>query len=274
MILGTPDHMAPEQARGRPVDRRADIFSFGVVLYEMLTGFNPFRGKSQVDTLSAILTVDPAPVSTYNLDLPPELDELVAAMLVKQPDHRTSSVGEVREALARVASSRTSSSSAPSTSPAAACRSCGALNLAGQKFCGSCSEKLDLRSDAAPAQVPLLATPSTLARTSSSSRPPGERRQLSILSCGLADFASLSEWLDPEELHTIVMSYRQICSAAASEFGGSMAPPSHRSLQIYFGYPVAFEDNWREQSTPRAPSRIESGNWSRRSHCRAICGWL
>ncbi len=282
MILGTPDHMAPEQARGRPVDRRADIFAFGVVLFEMLTGVNPFRRDTQVDTLSAILMADPGPVSAGNPDLPSELDAIVAKMLAKDPDQRTASMSDVMEGLARLAEVSsggwpTSSSAGASSLPDASissvlCRNCGTPNPKNQRFCGSCSTSLAVKCLACGADNPAGArfcvtcgspirgtpvsaegpgsvrasaahTPSAAATGVPRSVKTSERRQLSILSCGLVNFAALSERLDPEELHEIVMSYRQICAAAATEFGGRTARPSHRSLQVYFGYPVAFEDN-------------------------------
>ena len=66
MVIGTPSYLAPEQARGKVVDKRADIFAFGVVLYEMLTGRRPFQGEDVSLTLAAVMTFDP------DLDLLPE----------------------------------------------------------------------------------------------------------------------------------------------------------------------------------------------------------
>ena len=85
-ILGTVSYMSPEQARGEAVDERADIFSFGIVLYEMLTGTLPFRGKSGTDTLSAILR-DPTPRLT-GIESSEELQHVVNRCLAKRPDER------------------------------------------------------------------------------------------------------------------------------------------------------------------------------------------
>ena len=85
-ILGTVSYMSPEQARGEAVDERADIFSFGIVLYEMLTGTLPFRGKSGTDTLSAILR-DPTP-RLSGIESSEELQHVVNRCLAKRPDER------------------------------------------------------------------------------------------------------------------------------------------------------------------------------------------
>ena len=91
--------MAPEQARGKQVDRRADIFAFGVVLYEMLTGQRPFQGEDVSLTLAAVMTFDP------DLDLLPEtlsatLKTYLARCLAKDPKERVRDIGDVRLAMA------------------------------------------------------------------------------------------------------------------------------------------------------------------------------
>ena len=86
---GSPKYMSPEQIRGDgALDGRSDLFSLGAVLYEMLTGRQPFAGVEVVDIMRAVLESTPAPPSTHNAAVPPELDAVVLRMLAKRPDER------------------------------------------------------------------------------------------------------------------------------------------------------------------------------------------
>jgi serine/threonine protein kinase len=95
-ISGTIGYMSPEQAEGKPVDTRSDIFSFGSLLYEMSSGQRAFRGNSNLATLAAILEKDPAPLGA---DLPVELRKIIARCLRKNPDERYQDISDVRIAL-------------------------------------------------------------------------------------------------------------------------------------------------------------------------------
>lgn len=94
-ILGTLGYMSPEQARGTPVDERTDIFSLGVVLYEMITGHGPFEAGSRADVLAAILTREPPPLADHCRDVTPELQSLVSKMLAKDREDRYPSIEKV-----------------------------------------------------------------------------------------------------------------------------------------------------------------------------------
>jgi TolB-like protein len=102
-VLGTLAYMAPEQARGTTVDQRADVFSFGVVLYEMLSGERPFRGATSTDTVAAILRDEPPPLPP---GVPAALSAVAMRCLVKEPQRRYQRGGELQAALeaAQVAS--------------------------------------------------------------------------------------------------------------------------------------------------------------------------
>ena len=93
-IVGTFQYMAPEQAEGRPLDARADVFSFGAVLYEMVSGSRAFGGSSVAQVLSAVLRDDPRP-----FEAPPALARVVTRCLAKQPGQRFQTMADVRAAL-------------------------------------------------------------------------------------------------------------------------------------------------------------------------------
>ena len=100
VVTGTPEYMAPEQARGETVDHRADLFSLGSVLYAMATGASPFRGNSTVAILRQVSDQTPAPIRTLNTNMPEWLDVLVTRLLSKNPAERFQSAGEVAGLLA------------------------------------------------------------------------------------------------------------------------------------------------------------------------------
>ena len=88
MIVGTVSYMSPEQVQSKPVDGRSDIFSFGAVLYEMVTGHRAFTGDSTVSVLSAILKDNPSPAGELATDLPRDLERIIERCLRKDPQSR------------------------------------------------------------------------------------------------------------------------------------------------------------------------------------------
>ena len=95
VVLGTAPYMSPEQARGKPLDRRTDVFSFGCVLYECLTGRRAFRGQTISDTMAAVLTVEPD-WTAPGADVPPRLTALLRRCLQKDPARRLRDIGDAR----------------------------------------------------------------------------------------------------------------------------------------------------------------------------------
>src|SRR5262245_12967604 len=93
-VIGTAAYMSPEQADGQPLDARSDIFSFGAVLYELLSGRRPFAGTTTAQVLSALLRDEPAA-----LDVPPAIERVVRRCLAKRPSDRFQSMRELRAAL-------------------------------------------------------------------------------------------------------------------------------------------------------------------------------
>jgi serine/threonine protein kinase len=101
-IVGTTAYMSPEQAEGKLVDARSDIFSFGAVLYEMVTGRRAFRGDGKLSILSAILKEEPEPVSSVRKEIPPELGRIIARCLRKDPERRFQHMDDLKVALEEV----------------------------------------------------------------------------------------------------------------------------------------------------------------------------
>jgi TolB-like protein/tetratricopeptide (TPR) repeat protein/predicted Ser/Thr protein kinase len=154
-ILGTVAYMSPEQAQGRPADARSDIFSFGLVLYEMLSGKRAFSGDSNYSVMDAIVKKDPPP-----LQASPSLDTIVRRCLAKQPSERYQTVSEVKTTLERALAEKTpGSASEPQPSIAVL----PFVNMSGDKEQEYFSDGLAEEIINAMAQIPGL---KVIARTS------------------------------------------------------------------------------------------------------------
>src|SRR4029453_9757718 len=95
VVLGTLGYMAPGQVRGKGADARSDIFSFGAILYEMLSGRRAFHAETAADTISAILNRDPPDLSETNRRIPESLDRIVRHCLEKSPEARFHSASDI-----------------------------------------------------------------------------------------------------------------------------------------------------------------------------------
>ncbi len=121
-VLGTVAYMSPEQADGKKIDARSDIFSFGSVLYEMISGRQAFPGSSKLSMLSAVLYKDPQPVSQAVLDVHPELERVIGRCLRKEPERRWQTMADVKVALEELRDELEASGIAP-VQPRAAAKS-------------------------------------------------------------------------------------------------------------------------------------------------------
>ncbi|HWC76081.1 MAG TPA: protein kinase, partial [Blastocatellia bacterium] len=95
VVMGTVGYMSPEQAQGKPVDHRSDIFSFGCILYEVVTALKPFHGDSLIDSLHKIVYAQPAPVRDSNPNAPAEVQRIIRKCLAKDPGERYQSIRDV-----------------------------------------------------------------------------------------------------------------------------------------------------------------------------------
>ncbi|HEX3770855.1 MAG TPA: protein kinase [Polyangiaceae bacterium] len=141
IVCGTPEYMSPEQARGDPLDARSDLYSMGVILYQLLSGRLPFEADSPTQVVLSHLTDpprDPRDMAPER-QIPKALAELTLRALAKDPRDRFQDADAFASELSRALAAAEDRPSAGSpTSRAARCPSCGALNPATQKFCGEC----------------------------------------------------------------------------------------------------------------------------------------
>lgn len=114
-VMGTVPYMSPEQLRGARVDSRSDVFAFGIMLYELITGRRPFIGASQADVTSAILRDSPPPMRSSSEPVPADLSRVVARCLEKDPDLRVQTVKDVRNELEAVRRATDSGSQRPAS---------------------------------------------------------------------------------------------------------------------------------------------------------------
>ncbi len=122
-VAGTPAYMSPEQAAGGPVDARSDIFSFGSVLYEMVTGRRPFGGGSSAEMLAALLKEQPKPPSEIVADVPKELERIILRCLRKEPARRFQHMSDLRVDLQEVKEESDSQATTPAGAATAKLRS-------------------------------------------------------------------------------------------------------------------------------------------------------
>lgn len=164
MVAGTPGYMSPEQVQGLRVDHRSDIFSFGIVVYELLSGTSPFAGDTLVSTMYKVISEPPPPLHDFVPDLPDVFNIVLSKALEKSPAARYGTCRELADAM-RAGALATSGAPAlsrvephSSAMSGAACHKCGAVVVRVARFCYRCGSALVPTSAASSA--PRRVTPS------------------------------------------------------------------------------------------------------------------
>jgi TOMM system kinase/cyclase fusion protein len=195
-LLGTVSYMSPEQAQGKAVDQRSDIFSLGVVLYELLSGERPFKGDSNDTILSKIVVEAPDPIKSGNQNISPDLELITNRCLEKNPANRYQTISEMLSDLVTLQRKDT----------------------------------VTLKKKQSPGTISSQA----------------ERRQMTVMICSLISSSTLSDYLDPEELHDSLPVYQELCEKVVARFEGQIiARYPGNEMMVYFGYPHAHEDDAR-----------------------------
>ncbi|HKV11278.1 MAG TPA: protein kinase [Thermoanaerobaculia bacterium] len=188
VVMGTAHAMSPEQARGDEVDSRSDLFSLGILLYELLTGISPFRGSNSLNALQRVISFSPPSVSRLRPEVPRALSELVDRLLSKRPEGRPRSAGEVARTLAALAPPPAATLDVP------------------EPLAETGSTLFDLPAAVAPAGAGRLSSTSTSVRS--------RRLPLALLLVLLTVLAASSAWLvqdllkrgSPEPLRVAVLA--------------------------------------------------------------------
>jgi tetratricopeptide (TPR) repeat protein/class 3 adenylate cyclase len=274
-IFGTFAYMSPEQATGRPVDYRSDLFSFGAMVYEMVTGERPFDRGSTPETMAAILKEQPAPAAALNPLVPPPLEWAIDRCLAKDPTDRYESTRDLARDLKAVRDHRARARPRPAAGApkGSECPSCGAPGPADRRFCDRCgaeSQKRcpgcgsDVASQAAfcsacgqrladPATPPVETEAAESASVPRADPPPsgaqammsGERRQATILASRISGYDRFVERAAPEDLDRVLALFDQAARAAVDRYGGVVDRASGEEIVALFGIPLAHEDDAR-----------------------------
>lgn len=223
-IMGTPAYMSPEQANAMNLDERSDIFSMGCMMYEMISGVQPFETDVLSSTLLAITTKTPPPPSHYNSKCPEILDHLILYMLEKQPAHRPANAQEVIEHLSAIGSKLLYESEKPS------------VQIQRRAKINS----TDLFNSGALSASSIIAPGTSQAGDTREA----ERRQVTVLacSCDLLESEEFLEQLSTEERTRINQAFQQACTSATLNNKGTVVQCSAERFLACFGYPIAFED--------------------------------
>ncbi len=237
-VIGTSRAMSPEQAAGHSIDSRSDLFSFGVLIYEVLTGVSPFIGRNVLDTLMRLHNHQPPPMSQHQPDLSPEIGALVEQLLAKAPENRPASTAWVADTLRRMLGPVSTSSSditlAPSDMPKATSREADATQV-----------QRPPRVDIAPQVASGSSGSALVGRLSRGQLATGERRWVTVLFGDLVHRNLPDHELDPELLFELLPQVNAVVQPIIEGFQGHFSETSDLRFLAYFGFPISHGDDAR-----------------------------
>lgn len=255
-VQGTPLAMSPEQILGAPLDHRSDLFSFGSLLYEMLTGVAPFLDETDVATLGRVCNQRQAPVRQLVPEASPELSELVDWLLEKEAQMRPQDAREVAAVLNAILV-RHSPAPPVEDRPARTRRR---------------SDRPGDRTIAlSPSPLRPGKTSTGLVRSADEGLGSGERRQVTVVCCGLVESAGAGPWRKPviEDLSEVMPALRRVLYEVLTQFQGSSGTALGPQIWIYFGYPRARDDDAQRAvlTAQELVARLQQADWRSGTGC-------
>jgi serine/threonine protein kinase/tetratricopeptide (TPR) repeat protein/class 3 adenylate cyclase len=263
VLMGTANYMSPEQARGQSIDARSDVFSLGVLFYEMLAGIRPFVGETLPDVLVAILEKEHSPLRDHVPDAPTELELMLNRALAKKREQRQAHAGQLLDELNKLRRElETAASDQPVCCPICesgnpancsfcgkcgsplkkTCQSCGNDITAGDNSCGSCGHRF-AEAQAMTAGTHFDARP-TAQMTQSAGSVGAGRRTATILYTSVSGCAEILEQLDPEEADREIAAIKDSVTQVITSHGGMIDRLSGEELVALFGVPTTYEDDF------------------------------
>lgn len=254
-VIGTSRAMSPEQAAGHAVDFRSDLFSFGVLIYEVLTGISPFTGRNVLDTLMRLHNHQPESIRQLDPAIPMPLSDLVEQLLAKSPEARPASTDMVASLLQRMLGTQATTASADPAPPPPATlegvRRPPALPTGSSTTAVAPSRTRDglqapmPTEPSRPAVRPAGRSSTVGSRVSRTHQPTGERRWVTVLFGDLVDRARPDEDLDPESLFELLPLVNETVEPIIESFRGHFSETSDLRFLAYFGFPKSYGDDAR-----------------------------
>jgi serine/threonine protein kinase/tetratricopeptide (TPR) repeat protein len=233
MVMGTVAYMSPEQARGLDVDTRTDIWSLGVVLYEMLAARPPFTGPTGSDVMASVLNRDPTPLSHVATEIPSELERIVTKALAKDRDERYQTVKDMLVDLRRLRQ-----------------------RLEFEAEMQRASLSVELPGDATHRSVASEITGARVARAVSD-----QLKQITVLYADLHGLTTLTERLDAEELSDLMRELWNRVEKIILDYGGTLDRRLGQQLMALWGASVAREDDPEQSVRAALAMRREVGEF-------------